>query len=900
MADTTALKNRIKAAIKANSNQEITGPVLQQILLDIVDELSDRIINEYAFVGIAIPTTIPPSNLTEYSRVFYLAAQNGVYTNLGGIEVSNEIAVIKYDGSAWSKDNVISIDDEPTLGSHNLVKSGGVHDSLLATRRELQKDLNRAVESITPIEITGNVTNAPDGEDLTSVNVDGTDVLKFKDKAYAPMTYSGLGRKYLRKNIVDGVNILTQSMINQPNTIYIIQYDYDLNGAEITIPTNCELKFDGGSLSNGTITSSELYITAGNTQIFKNGGLINSDARKKMPLNVMWFGAKGDGINDDADAIQICINCCERYKSVDSDIAFESSSVYFPLPTVYYKISHGIKVEWRNGLRIYSEAASFGLTKNTLLKYTGNGNESIFEIDGFGYIIDNISIEGNFTEDSVGFAIGRKETVDLAKYIRVTNLTVKNCDIGIAIGPQTTEVSQDDFNIFLYSISVSRCLSQAINFTGLNTYATITNLIISECGYSPTGTKKGVNLYIGNGHIDLINVAAAADMEGQRSPKDCQIYMYRGFFTIKGWRSDTVFNHFFICRDTFDNVIFENVSGAGITFEQYQTVRNGGTVEDDPTKVYSIDFISTGAQGQKAKLILIGCNFASYIISNRDIVDIGTKFHIWGEYTIPHGFITSRNDGSEACNYTSLDKREFSGKSYLMRTMKAPRTKKIASDCLNNGYELFFNNKRNDSNQLVSVNSDKGALLKIESEQLTYHTIDNSGDSPVMQKMFAAINHAGQYSIDVGNRRIMVTDIEPFSPASYMGPTGSIWLRTGINIHCGVYIYRDGKFIRAGSSMGSVRPALNTGDKGYMFWDTTLSKPIWWNGTAWVDNTGVVAGTLTSGTFADKPTVATNKIPIGFKYFCTDKQTVEGATDGIEIIHKGNNIWVDALGRVVS
>ena len=39
MADTTALKNRINAAIKANDNQEITGPVLQQSLLDIVDEL---------------------------------------------------------------------------------------------------------------------------------------------------------------------------------------------------------------------------------------------------------------------------------------------------------------------------------------------------------------------------------------------------------------------------------------------------------------------------------------------------------------------------------------------------------------------------------------------------------------------------------------------------------------------------------------------------------------------------------------------------------------------------------------------------------------------------------------------------------------------------------------------
>ena len=40
MADTTALKNRIRAAIKANDNQEITGPVLQARLLDIVDELN--------------------------------------------------------------------------------------------------------------------------------------------------------------------------------------------------------------------------------------------------------------------------------------------------------------------------------------------------------------------------------------------------------------------------------------------------------------------------------------------------------------------------------------------------------------------------------------------------------------------------------------------------------------------------------------------------------------------------------------------------------------------------------------------------------------------------------------------------------------------------------------------
>ena len=52
---------------------------------------------------------------------------------------------------------------------------------------------------------------------------------------------------------VDQKNILTQAMLNKTNTIYHIQYDYDLNGESITVPEGCVLQFDGGSLSNGTI-----------------------------------------------------------------------------------------------------------------------------------------------------------------------------------------------------------------------------------------------------------------------------------------------------------------------------------------------------------------------------------------------------------------------------------------------------------------------------------------------------------------------------------------------------------------------------------------------------------------------------------------------------------------------
>ena len=102
----------------------------------------------------------------------------------------------------------------------------------------------------------GTINNLADDEDLVSVDKgENLSVLKFADRAYNLETHIGMGYKILRRNIMDGKNILTQDMVNQPHTIYVVQYDFDLDGAQITIPENCILKFDGGSLSNGKLTS---------------------------------------------------------------------------------------------------------------------------------------------------------------------------------------------------------------------------------------------------------------------------------------------------------------------------------------------------------------------------------------------------------------------------------------------------------------------------------------------------------------------------------------------------------------------------------------------------------------------------------------------------------------------
>lgn len=52
------------------------------------------------------------------------------------------------------------------------------------------------------------------------------------------------------------------------------------------------------------------------------------------------------------------------------------------------------------------------------------------------------------------------------------------------------------------------------------------------------------------------------------------------------------------------------------------------------------------------------------------------------------------------------------------------------------------------------------------------------------------------------------------------------------------------------------------------------------------------------GVFINKPTVK-NGIEDGFQYFCTDKLSPESSEPGLMIYHKGSDVWVDSLGRVV-
>ena len=71
-----------------------------------------------------------------------------------------------------------------------------------------------------------------------------------------PVTYKTI---ILKKNLVNGINTLTQEMMSAQNTKYVVKYDYTL-ASNVTVPTNCVLEFDGGSISRGTIVGNDTEI----------------------------------------------------------------------------------------------------------------------------------------------------------------------------------------------------------------------------------------------------------------------------------------------------------------------------------------------------------------------------------------------------------------------------------------------------------------------------------------------------------------------------------------------------------------------------------------------------------------------------------------------------------------
>lgn len=156
MANYNNLKATINANIKANGNEEITGPILNTVLNQAVTTLGDG----WSYKGIATPSMSPG---TPDSNVFYIATTAGTYTNFGSLVVAEgEVAILKYNGS-WAKEvtgaataaQVTQLGQEMTAimeSTDNIIQLQGKSVSIYGTLVE--------TSSVGKIKITGTATSS--------------------------------------------------------------------------------------------------------------------------------------------------------------------------------------------------------------------------------------------------------------------------------------------------------------------------------------------------------------------------------------------------------------------------------------------------------------------------------------------------------------------------------------------------------------------------------------------------------------------------------------------------------------------------------------------------------------------------------------------------------------------
>jgi hypothetical protein len=141
--------------------QDGTNPVESQAIFAEFKKLRDA---GYLFAGLATRNSAPPQTITE--KIFYLAAQGGVYSNYGNVNVQQGLNVLTYNGT-WHVTNIFETTDTVEENSDALVTSGGVYDvAAQKVDKEEGKGLSEANFTNTEKSKLGNLPTASELADM--------------------------------------------------------------------------------------------------------------------------------------------------------------------------------------------------------------------------------------------------------------------------------------------------------------------------------------------------------------------------------------------------------------------------------------------------------------------------------------------------------------------------------------------------------------------------------------------------------------------------------------------------------------------------------------------------------------------------------------------------------------
>lgn len=733
-----------------------------------------------------------------------------------------------------------------------------IRDEAISKIKEVESDVisNFSSQRVTPEMLSestkqfinasggGTINNLADDEDLVLVDKgENLSVLKFADRAYNPGIYVGMGYKILRRNIIDGKNILTQEMVNQPHTIYMIQYDYDLNGATIRIPEGCVFDFQGGSLSNGFIAGNNTAIISVDRKIFSNIKFLNS--LFSNAFKVEWFGAI---VSDNIDS-SFAFN--EALANV-SNVEANGEIYYLEYPIVINSDYKTLKCKGRllckygiNGIESnakylniqinqlisdYSPDNLYGDTLGSGIKINNNFN-SVISIDFITNFKYGIHLCPRIIEGG--------ERVSGIQYVKFnfSQITAYTCilmDVDVVTDtPGSLWITESQFNggrlkgyngisFIGYEESVSEINGHVFNSIGF------------EKIYNPIALKKCVN-------SKFLNLRMSEDIYGEYylNLENCS----RLYFDIK---SNSIGDKVRIINSPFitvnDDSIVLPLTGVRNSSFRYATLDddckyiinkiNSHTIFSDDIVVDNNTYITPSDLVTKIDDV----NYSSihkkiHILNGETTINIG---HVRGLDRVPYClFIYNPNN----FNYSILsDGRVIyrSSKSMDYIYLYIDKTGyKACSSVIGNKIRLtqlkYY--KLIDSSKLNSYNKFNLSVNRIVFSKNIFNTYDYS----------ILYSTSGEESfINISSPK--VADYISF----HKDESNNLYIKSVYNsvISSDFFDIKEVDIDEGKLSAVPVSNLLKGVDRpgnvetGYLYFDDNLGKPIWWNGSSWVDASG--------------------------------------------------------------
>lgn len=321
-----------------------------------------------------------------------------------------------------------------------------------------------------------------------------------------------------------------QNKFNKPNTIYKVTKDLDLNHCVLTIPEGCTLQFDGGSISNGSLSGNFTKIIADSSTVIFGQQIHIEGSWDIADIYDEWFWFDTDPSYISNDTIKNILALSND--SINNTIHFDANrTYYFELP---YKgranLGDDIRPDyWKLNTPDYDFLRIFtGVTSNTHLVVnntlqmlpTNQGAYFIFQIENK----ENIEISGTGTingdakdhlyTDPFAGTLYYGEWGHVLNFRSCNNIVIRDITVGYAFGDgialgnaayNTNGVKSCNpatKNVLIDGVKVLYARRNGISLGG-NNYS-ITNVYFEGCGSDEIkGTAPMAAIDFENDYIDI-------------------------------------------------------------------------------------------------------------------------------------------------------------------------------------------------------------------------------------------------------------------------------------------------------------------------------------------------------------------------------------------------------------